>query len=142
MIPENVAGSPLIDAFGRLAGVAVLDSPPPAAVARPQVVFGGGGLVPSADAKMNRHVYALASSALAPLLAKADAPTNDLLFTLAAKPLQTPRKRAALPWAVQLPAGAALDAKAFDLPAVVAAQGTLSCASGAECATLTLTDAR
>ncbi len=143
LLPENIAGSPLINEAAELAGIAMVDVLPAVTQAGRSQVFGGGGgvggLIPSGVSKVNRQVYALAPATLEPLLTKSTSPSNDLLFTLPAVSLQKPRRAARANWTVKLASGEPLDAKTFEIPAPRPSSGTLSC-SGARCATLALSD--
>lgn len=141
--PPNVQGIPLVNKGGELAGMALLDSQKAAGAAPAKTGFGGGAFASSGATGPSlsvRPVYVLAHDSLAPLIEKASTPTNDVLFTLDASPIQPLKRSAAPAWTVKLENGVTLDAKSFAAASAATGTGTLNYPGGGRCATLALTE--
>jgi hypothetical protein len=143
--PQAIAGSPVVNPAGQLAGVILLDSQGTAGAGglAAGAGFGKGFAATTAPAGTSmRRVYAVSYEALAPLLAQSTAPAKELLFTLESAPLQKPRsaKPGLARWSVKLASGETIDEKTFAVPAGGAGTGTLNYPGGGKCATLALSE--
>jgi hypothetical protein len=135
--PRNTFGSPVLNQAGELVGVVLLDSQGSGPKASTSGF--GGGSTSAIPATSMRRVYAISSDALAPLLAQAASPANEVLFTMTVAPLQRPSRPAAGQWSVRLASGETIDEKSFAASAA-GNLGTLTYPGGGRCATLALSE--